>query len=299
MKKWVVLLLTIMCAVSVFVLSGAEEGAVEVETVRILPERAEQTVACTGVVEAVDSTPLVFPYSCMMGQVYVQEGQRVKKGDVLAVMDKEASRDLVLPEMLVALAATEAQITAPADGVVVTVGAVEGEMLTEGTPCAVLVCDRDLQVRISIPEKHLRDLAQGMTVRITGSGFDQAQYTGTLKEIAATAQSDMGGGTVVQGVVSLDAPDASMRVGLNARVTVVTQVDEQALVIPYEAVLTDGQGQYVYVVQDGCARRVSLTDSVQVGKGMLVTDPTFDGAAVVIQPEKVTGDGQPVREVVS
>lgn len=297
MKKWVVLLLIAVCGVGVFTLSGAEEGTAEVKTVQILPERVEQTVACTGVVEAADSTPLVFPFSCMMEQVRVQEGQRVKKGEVLAVMDKDASRDLVLPEMLVALAATEAQVTAPADGVVVSVGAVAGEPLTEGTPCAVLVCDRDLRVRVAIPEKHLPELAQGMAARVTGSGFEKAQYTGTLSEIAATAQSDMGGGTVVQGVVALDDPDGSMRVGLNARVTVVTQVDETALVIPHEAVLTDEQGRYVYLVEDGCARRVAISDAVQVGKGMLVTDPVFEGVVVVTQPERITRDGQPIREV--
>lgn len=297
MKKWMVLLLAVVAAVSVFWLSGAEESPVEVTVERIAPQRAEQTVSCTGLVEAADSTPVLMPFSCVMEQVAVKEGQRVQKGDLLAVMDKEATRELVSPEMVVVLAATETNITAPEDGVVMTVGAVEGETLVEGTPCAVLVCDQDIQVRVAIPEKHLPDLTQGMAVRVTGSGFEKAVYTGSLLEIAAAAQTDLSGGTVVQGVVTLDAPDDSLRVGLNARVEVVTAVDEDALVLPYEAVLTDEQGEYVYVVEEGCARRVDVSESVQVGNGLLVTDVTFDGAAVITQPDKITRDGQPIREV--
>ena len=264
MKKWVVLLLVAVLVTGVWVLSGEGDSKAEVKVARIQPERIEQTVSCTGLVEASDSTPLILPFSCMIDEVRVKEGQRVKKGDVLAVMDKEATRGMLLPEMVVVLAATDSEITAPADGIVVTVGAVEGQMLMEGVPCAVVVCDRDLQVRIAIPEKHLPDMDTGMQVRVTGSGFDKAVYTGTLSEIAAAAQTDMGGGTVVQGVVSLDAPDPSMLVGLNARATVVTTVKEDALVIPYEAVVTDDGGNYVYLVQEGIVQKTSLEETTQV-----------------------------------
>lgn len=297
MKKWVVLLLATVLTVGVLVLSGGEDSAVEIKVAQVKPERVEQTVSCTGLVEVADSTPLILPFSCVMERVEVKEGQRVKKGDVLAVMDKDATRDLLLPDMVVALAATEKEITAPADGVVMSVGAVAGQMLMEGTPCAVLMCDRDLQVRIAIPEKHISEMKQGMAVRVTGSGFEKTIYTGTLDEIAAAAQMDAGGGTVVQGIVSLDVPDDSLRVGLNARATVVTAVEEGALVIPYEAVLEDETGEFVYVVQDGCAHKMALTEAEQVSQGYWVTDPKLDGAVVVMQPEKISHNGQAVREV--
>lgn len=298
MKKWLVLLLS-AGVLTVALLFQLEETPVEVKAVQIVPQSVEQTVTCTGLVEAADSMPLVLPFSCVMERVEAKEGQRVQKGDLLAVVDKEATRDVVAAESLLSLAAIDTEITAPADGVVMTVEAVPGETLAAGVPCAVLVCDRDLQVRIAIPEKHLRDLEQGMAARITGSGFSEALYTGTLDEIAATAQSDLGGGTVVQGVVSLDVPDASMRVGLNARVTLVTAVDKNALVIPFEAVQSDASGDYVYVVRDGCVHRRNLTDTTQTGKGVWVTHSDLEGAVVVTQPEKITRDGQPVREVLA
>lgn len=299
MKKWMILLLITAAVLGVYLVVGTKDAVLEVEAVRITPERVEQTVACTGVVEAAESDPVVFPFPCVIERVAVKAGQRVKNGDILLTLDKEATRELVSTEALVMLAASEDEVVATGDGVVVSVDAVEGQTISEGTPCVVLVRDSRLQVRIAIPEKHLPTLSQGMGVRISGSGFDKTAYAGVLEEIAATAQTEMSGSTVVQGVVALDNPDDSLRVGLNARATVVTSVTDEALVIPYDAVLTDDEGKYVYLVQDGCAKRVNITNAEEVGKGLLIDDEIFRDAVVVTQPEKITYDNQPIREVMT
>ena len=212
-------------------------------------------------------------------------------------IDKDATRELVPPESLVMLAATEKEIVASGDGVVVSVEVESGQPLMDGMPCMAVVYDKNLQVRIAIPEKHLPTLSQGMPVRISGSGFDKSVYVGVLEEIAATAQTEMSGGTIVQGVVRLENPDDSLRIGLNARATIVTSVTEEALVIPYNAMVTDDSGKYVYLMQEGCAKRVPITNFVEVGKGILVNDETFHNAVVVMQPERITQEGQAIREV--
>ena len=106
---------------------------------------------------------------------------------------------------------------------------------------------------------------------------------------------------MVEGVVSPDVgqTDDSFRLGLSAKATVITSVIEEGYLIPYEAVLADEKGSYIYVLQDGkaCLRRVE--EVVQVPQGLLLTDGSLEDATVIMEPEKVAGDGADVMEAVA
>lgn len=272
-----------------------------VKTTVLTPTQVEQTVSCNGVVEAVNGVGVFAPVSCCIREVRVAEGQRVKKGDVLAVVDKEATYaeagDIATQ---VALAAMEEKLTAPEDGIVVEVSAKAGETLAFGTPCVLLVRPCDLQVRIAIRERDLRVLQEGMSVRISGDGLEQAAYLGKLTEISGTASADSSA-IVVEGIVvpNEGQTDDSFRLGLSAKATVITSVVEEGYLIPYEAVLADEQGSYIYVLQEGkaCLRRVN--EAVQVPYGLLMADDSLVEATVILEPEKVSGDGATVTEAAS
>lgn len=300
-KRWIWMVAVAIVAVGVGVWVNLPDTPPTVKTTVLTPSRVEQTVSCNGVVEAVDGVGVFAPVSCRIREVCVAEGQRVQKGDVLARIDKEAtladSEDIVTQ---VALAGMEEELVASDDGIVVEVAAKAGETLTLGTPCAVLVRPCDLQVRIAIREKDLRVLREGMRVRISGDGLEQASYEGELSEIAYTASAGSSA-TMVAGVVTPDAgmADASFRLGLSARATVITSVTEEGYLVPYEAVLADEQGSYIYVLRNGTARLQRVEGAVQVPTGLLLSDTVLAGASVILEPEKVAGDGAAVLEAQS
>lgn len=290
-KGWIMVGAAVLIAVAVFVGSMQTPAAVSVETVTLKPRRVEQTVSCMGAVEAADGHGVFAPVSCLVSEVKVREGQRVKAGDVLAVIDRETTRRMLSsPTELVALAALEDRLTAKEDGVIVSVGALAGQMLEMGTPCAVMAYDRDIQVRIAIREKDLRVLRQGMAVRVSGDGLQQMSYEGTLTEIASAARTDLSGGTVVEGVVTIPEGkvDSSFRLGLTAKAAVVISVTEEGLVIPYDAVISDENGSYVYLAEDGVARRHVLKQHRLVPNGVLLSDRSLENAEVIMNPEAVT-----------
>lgn len=263
--------------------------------------QVEQTVTCNGVVEAVDGVGVFAPISCRIREVYVTAGQRVKKGDVLAVVDKEATyADTDDIPTQVALAAMEEELIAPEEGIVVEVSAVAGKTLAFGTPCVWLVRPCDLQVRIAIREKDLRVLREGMSVRLSGDGLEQTSYHGTLSEISGAASADSSA-TVVEGVVLPDEgqADDSFRLGLSAKATIITSVVEEGYLIPYEAVLADEQGSYIYLLQDGRAVFYRVEGAVQMPGGLLLKDGTLADMTVITEPEKIGYDGEVVTEAVA
>lgn len=299
MKKWWIWLVVVAVAVGgVGLFLGWPTTSVTVDTVRLQLQRVEQTVTCSGTVESVESTGVVLPLACVLERVCVETGQQVEKGAVVAVVDKEATRLLLgsQPTALVALAALDEQLTAPATGIVVAVKGKAGETLEMGTPCVALAPRSSLQVRIAIREKDLPSLETGMRVRVTGDGFDRDSYSGTLSEISSTA-GNTGTGAVVEGVVTLEAgqADASLRLGLTAKAAIVTAVSEEALVVPYEAVVSGSDGRdSVYVLEEGLARRREITAQAQLSEGLLLADDALEGATVILQPERITGDGMAV-----
>ena len=300
-KRWFWLIGIVVAMVGIGVWVNRPVTPPTVKTTALTPTRVEQTVSCNGVVEAVDGVGVFAPVSCCIREVRVAVGQRVKKGDVLIVIENEATyADTGDIPTQVALAAMKEELTAPEDGIVVEVSAEAGETLPFGTPGALLVRPCDLQVRIAIREKDLRVLREGMRVRISGDGLEQTSYTGKLTEISGTASADSSA-TIVEGVVIPDEgqTDDSFRLGLSAKATVITSVIEEGYLVPYEAVLADEQGSYIYILQDGraCMRRVE--NASQVPYGLLLADDFLANATVIMEPEKVMGDGTVVTEAAS
>ncbi len=306
MKKWWIFGLAAMVAcggIAVFV--GNTPQAVTVEAVRLTPQTVEETVTCQGVMEPGDTVMVSLPTSCILRDVVVEEGQSVEAGDLLLRVDKEASRMAGLAsgaDGVLALTAMEAERRAPRSGVVVSVKAHAGDAVEKDKPC-VLIAPRDaLQVRVYIREKELPRLKEGMAVRVSGDGLRRGRYTGTLTEISSAATVTESGGTVVEGVVELDADqlDDSMRLGLTAKAQVVVSSMEETFVIPYAALQQDEAGrEFVYILKNGVPTRYAVPDGREITDGLAVMDESLRDALVVTQPELVVQDGLAVtvREV--
>ena len=300
-KWWILILILLVVAVGVGWWMSRPQQPPTVQTTVLTPTQVEHTVSCNGVVEAADGVGVFTPVSCRIREVKVAVGQRVKKGDVLAVIDKTATLseagDITTQ---VALAAMEEEIVSPADGIIIELSAEVGKTLKLGTPCAVLVRPDDLRVRIAIREKDLRTLREGMQVRISGDGLEKSSYSGLLTEISCAASTNSSA-TVVAGIVTPNegAADASFRLGLTAKATVITSVTENGYLIPYEAVLADEKGSYFYVLMDDIAQVYRIGEANQVTRGWLLTDEALHNATVILEPEKVGADGATVTEAVS
>lgn len=290
-KYWYLLPLSAAFALVGLAFCGVFQKEVTVTAITLEPTRVEQTVSCMGVVETADVTAVTLPVDCIISEMYVKVGDRVQQGDVIALVDKEATRQQMFDkESLMVLAALSEEITAPREGTVVEVGAVPG-LVEQNSPCVVLSADEDTQIRIAVKETDLRTLKKGMTVHITGDGFDKTTYEGRLSKISSQARGDEKG-AVVEGVVTLSEGvfDPSLRLGLTAKATIVTAVTENGYVVPYEAVGTDQNGTYVYVLEGNRVRRQSIIEAARVPQGILLQDASLAQMQIVVDVDSIEDD---------
>lgn len=305
MKKWWIIPTLVGVTVATIALASNDRStSVTLKTMVLNTQRVEQTLSCNGVIEAGEHVAVFAPQTCIADEVLVEIGQRVSTGDTLITVDKDATKCLQLGDDRVStalsLTAMGGSITASQDGIVVSVEASDGMLLDSAEPCVIIAPDSGLQVRVMIREKQLPSLEVGQEARISGAGLDKPLYHGQLIEISSAVSELSGGEGIVEGIIALNNGeiDTSMRLGLSAKAKVVISSTEDGILVPYEAIVGEDDGeQYVYFVQNGCAKRETIDPKGDVSGGVLVSRADWIGRSLVLEPDKISADGQLVAEI--
>ncbi len=308
MKKYLWLVLgTGLAVAAIFGIKAlTTEEKIPVTLVTVEPQTVQQTVKCTGKVEVSESQAVYVEIPCVAKEVYVKEGQAVKQGDPLFSVDAEATRQALsqlagsLPDGVTDIADT--QVTAPVSGVVASIGVQAGEILDHTQPCATIASGEGMQIAVAIRERYLPRVQIGQKVIVTGVAFSKEEYLGTLTSIATSAHQEYIGTvseTVVDAVISLDEgmADTSLRTGLNAEAAIVTQIDENVLLIPYDCITQNDEGEEcVYVYQgNGIAEQQPIEVAAEYADGVLVVSGISAGERLVQDPEALSGARVNVR----
>jgi membrane fusion protein (multidrug efflux system) len=134
-----------------------------------------------------------------------------------------------------------------------------GDYVKEGADMVNLESIDPLKVDFRVPEIYLAQVHVGQTLTVTLDALPGRQFDG--KVFAVNPLVDAGGRAIVIRAVVRN-PDTSLRPGMFTRVSLITQEDQNALVIPEQAIVPQGDEQFVFRVVDGKAVR----GKVEVGR---------------------------------
>ena len=140
-------------------------------------------------------------------------------------------------------------------GATVTGGAIMGEGDTSGGKQCMQIADLSkMKVTVQVGEKDIAKIAVGQSANVTYPAFPDIVSQGTVTAIASVANSDSnnGGGSVTFNVdILIEAPDARLKPGMTAEVSVVTEQLDDVVMVPTMALMTeDGEHYYVNVATD-------------------------------------------------
>lgn len=153
-------------------------------------------------------------------------------------------------------------------GATVTGGMIMGESDTSGGKQCMQIADLSkMKVTVQVGEKDIAKIAVGQSANVTYPAFPDIVSQGTVTAIASVANSDAangGGGSVTFNVdILIEAPDARLKPGMTAEVSVVTEQLDDVVMAPTMALMTeDGEHYYVNVATDDegkQTRRVKVT----------------------------------------
>src|SRR5262249_23068440 len=143
-----------------------------------------------------------------------------------------------------------ATLISPIAGVVTVQNAKVGQIAAAGQTIASIISNNQLEVDAFVPETDIGKVAADNTVDMTFDAFPNETFAGKVFYIDPAE-------TVVSGVVeykikvSFDTPDTRIKSGLTANLTIHSQTDDNALILPQYAVIQNVSGTFVEVLQNG------------------------------------------------
>ncbi len=186
-------------------------------------------------------------------------------------------------------------IRAPFDGVIGLRQVSPGAYVKPGDDIAALEGLGAMKLDFRVPEIYLARLAVGQRLTARVDAYPDQGFEGVIYAIEPALDEET---RAVLLRARLPNPDSKLRPGLFARVSLILERRENALVVPEQAIVPLGQKTFVYRVMDGKAtmtpvklglRRpglVEILEGANVGD-RVVTDGQLkirDGAAVTVLP---------------
>ncbi|MEM8533596.1 MAG: efflux RND transporter periplasmic adaptor subunit [Chloroflexota bacterium] len=161
---------------------------------------------------------------------------------------KLAERDLAKAELKAPFTGTVAQVN-------ITVGESSSSLPSGSTTttssldgAAIVLADLSrLRITVSVDELDIAQVAIGQEVRITLDALPDIEIEGTVDQIAPLASVSEQGATTYAVDVEFDPGDAGVKPGMTASVQIVTNVKDDAVLVPRRAVEISAGETYVYV----------------------------------------------------
>ncbi|TDQ36109.1 efflux RND transporter periplasmic adaptor subunit [Aureibacillus halotolerans] len=181
-------------------------------------------------------------------------------------------------------------IYAPITGEVAAVNGKAGEMVSASNPFVTIVNLTSVTARSSVTGAQLSLFEKNQDVEVTIRALDQS-FTGTVSYIAATAAEN--GLFTVEATVPND--QQTIKPGMVGEIVLTSNVIDDAILVPTEAVVEEGDAAYIFVVEDDKAvqKEVELLE-VQSDQSAIKGD-VVGGATVIIQGQNTLTDGSLIR----
>ena len=188
---------------------------------------------------------------------------------------------------------SQGNVIAPVDGVLASLTASEGSLVSPNYAVAVIDGAEQMKVSVMVSEALVPKIAIGDTVKVNVNAAD-ASFDGTVRSVEKAANMQTKLYTVT---VTVPAEVEGLLNGMFADVTFYTAVSEGAVAVPTDAILTSGETQYVFVVENGTARQVEVTTGLNSSGVTEITSGLEAGVQLVTVGQQYLTDGDAVRIV--
>jgi membrane fusion protein, multidrug efflux system len=263
---------------------------VQVEAAKVVAAPLSEQVTAIGTLLSDEAVTVSSEIPGRLKEIHFQEGQPIEKGAPLFTLDDsvyqaqladaeaklklaeqthkrtstlftnkyataqsadESASNLAVNNAAVELARVQlekAHIVAPFSGIVGLRHVSVGEYITAGQALVNLEAIDPVKADFRVPEKFLPAIKVGQTILIKVDAFPDDNFEG--KVYAIDPRLDVAGRSLLVRAL-VPNKDRRLRPGLFARVTVLLQLKEDALTVPEQAIVPQGDSQFVFKIVDG------------------------------------------------
>ena len=255
--------------------AGQDSVNVSVETVTA-QDFATYTRLFGDIVTDTDPVDLYSDVSGRVTSVLVSRGDTVNSGDIVAYVDQSRP----------GYNYQESAVRSTVSGEVLSLDAAAGDTVTSSTVLMSIRTDDDLKIRTTVPERYISALRLGDTSTFTVTAYSGMKFNASLTYIAPVVDT-----TTRTVEVELDIEDGQdlLLEGMFATVSLETMRQEDVFTVPSSAILTDNQGDYVLIVEDGVSAKAYVTRGTDDGERTVITSGLEAGDQVITSGSTTAG----------
>lgn len=214
----------------------------------------QNVITSTGAVQPQNRLEIKPAINGRIEDILVQEGDKVKKGQILAMMSSEDRAALLdaassQGEETVkywSQVYKQVPLSAPIDGEVIVRAVEPGQSVTTST--VVLVLSDRLIVNAQVDETDIGKVKVGQAVTITLDAYPAVEVKGSVDHIAYESQLVNNVNTYSVEILPEQIPEF-FRSGMSANVTVIVANKDNILIIPNEAVVKEKGENFVKLLK--------------------------------------------------
>lgn len=305
---------------------------IPVNAVVVRPQPLDNKIQVTGAIQANESLEIRSEISGKVTSINFEEGQRVGKGSLLLTINNEELRaqldklryskklkedseyrqrmllekeaisqeeyDQALTELntsiadirLVEAQIDKSQIRAPFDGIIGLRYVSEGSYISPQTTIATFSNIDPAKVEFSVPGKYSGDVEQGSLIEFRTESSDDV-FEGEI--YAIEPQIDPETRTLKMRAISPN-PDRRLLPGQFASINLILDREEDALLVPSQAVIPELNGHKVFVVTNGKASARQVEVGLRTNREVEIRSGISPGDTVVISGILQIKEGTPL-----
>ncbi len=313
-----------------------EKPPINAVTLTLSPTTIRDRINLPGSIEPWTRLLLMSKLGGTITDVLVQAGDRVQKGDVLAHIESkdyeialsraeaayklaksEYERDKsiydkgVIPASALDTNKTNMQtaradyenakllysrttVTSPMDGVIRRMDAKIGLQLSVGDPIAeILEIDR-LKGVIGIPESDVLAVKKLEMVEITIQALNNKKISAKVHFLSPSPETTA---RLYNLELEINNKEGNIFSGMFIRADIVKEVYENSLAVPFYSVISRNDEQFVYIEENGIARKKHVRLGIMEKWMVQITDGLHPGDKLLVEGHRDVEDNQPVKIV--
>jgi multidrug efflux pump subunit AcrA (membrane-fusion protein) len=247
-----------------------------VEVTQVTKGEVEDKVSCVGNIAGQEMVTLMSKVPGKIDSFLVKEGDKVKKGDELVLIDRDIE----------GMKYEKALIKSPIDGMVMKKFLDEGSQVEPSvSPMmripVVMVANIDtVKVLVNVSEKYLGRLKENAEARVEVDAYPDEVFVGEVTRIAPLVDLTTRTSEVEIRIVNREH---QLKPGMFARVNIIIEKKENVILVPIKAILSENNRRFVFVVNGSIARKKEVKTGVYQKDSVEIIEGLNEGEDVIIE----------------
>jgi multidrug efflux pump subunit AcrA (membrane-fusion protein) len=263
------------------------ETVYAVSTYRASPGNLDEYLEFGGDVEPASSVDIYPEASGKLLSLRVKAGDRVAREQMLAQVDPSRPGMNYAPS----------PIRAPTGGTVTSFPFPVGTTVSPAMSIGKISSANDLEITIAVAERFVSRIRMGQSGVLVFDAYPGETFAARVVEISPVLNTVS---RTMSVKLRLTSPDARIKIGMYARVRLVTDERRNVIVIPNDAVVRRAAGSVVFVLNQDDAdprsvRRVPVTEGIRVDDALEILAGLAMGDEIVVKGQTLLDDGSKVN----